>query len=184
MYGGRVDLRHLQPYRTAGNNSSASLALARARDQPRPRSVRCSAEPDTRRKPPEGAAPTADQMRSHLDLDLMATPLWVPVRLSAARGKERLERVIAKRNRGRLKSTKATESTRKNVDTHPVSRERSRPLLFPAAAVPLAAEGGLSKTTSCVSKDTLTPGIRPYACLLYTSPSPRDQRGSRMPSSA
>ena len=23
-----------------------------------------------------------------------------------------------------------------------------------------------------------------YACLLYTSPSPRDQRGSRMPSSA
>ena len=25
---------------------------------------------------------------------------------------------------------------------------------------------------------------RPYVCLLYTSPSPRDQRGSRMPSSA
>ena len=25
---------------------------------------------------------------------------------------------------------------------------------------------------------------RPYDCLLYTSPSPRDQRGSRMPSSA
>ena len=25
---------------------------------------------------------------------------------------------------------------------------------------------------------------RPYPCLLYTSPSPRDQRGSRMPSSA
>ena len=24
----------------------------------------------------------------------------------------------------------------------------------------------------------------PYSCLLYTSPSPRDQRGSRMPSSA
>ena len=24
----------------------------------------------------------------------------------------------------------------------------------------------------------------PYACLLYTSPSPRDQRGTRMPSSA
>jgi len=24
----------------------------------------------------------------------------------------------------------------------------------------------------------------PYVCLLYTSPSPRDQRGSRMPSSA
>ena len=26
--------------------------------------------------------------------------------------------------------------------------------------------------------------IYDYACLLYTSPSPRDQRGSRMPSSA
>ena len=26
--------------------------------------------------------------------------------------------------------------------------------------------------------------IKPYFCLLYTSPSPRDQRGSRMPSSA
>ena len=28
------------------------------------------------------------------------------------------------------------------------------------------------------------PGRRYYGCLLYTSPSPRDQRGSRMPSSA
>ena len=28
------------------------------------------------------------------------------------------------------------------------------------------------------------PGDRVYYCLLYTSPSPRDQRGSRMPSSA
>ena len=27
-------------------------------------------------------------------------------------------------------------------------------------------------------------GTTPYICLLYTSPSPRDQRGSRMPSSA
>ena len=26
--------------------------------------------------------------------------------------------------------------------------------------------------------------VLPYVCLLYTSPSPRDQRGSRMPSSA
>ena len=41
--------------------------------------------------------------------------------------------------------------------------------------------------------DDITPEIRwtdlpsnrcSYACLLYTSPSPRDQRGSRMPSSA
>ena len=39
-------------------------------------------------------------------------------------------------------------------------------------------------------KDCLSRGESPYAshllytCLLYTSPSPRDQRGSRMPSSA
>ena len=26
--------------------------------------------------------------------------------------------------------------------------------------------------------------VNPFRCLLYTSPSPRDQRGSRMPSSA
>ena len=31
--------------------------------------------------------------------------------------------------------------------------------------------------------EVLQPAIN-YACLLYTSPSPRDQRGSRMPSSA
>ena len=30
----------------------------------------------------------------------------------------------------------------------------------------------------------LTIHAYPHACLLYTSPSPRDQRGSRMPSSA
>ena len=36
-----------------------------------------------------------------LDLDLMATPLWVPVKLSAAREGERFERVIAKRQLAR-----------------------------------------------------------------------------------
>ena len=32
--------------------------------------------------------------------------------------------------------------------------------------------------------ETKTSFEHPKACLLYTSPSPRDQRGSRMPSSA
>ena len=31
---------------------------------------------------------------------------------------------------------------------------------------------------------TAMPAALLYTCLLYTSPSPRDQRGSRMPSSA
>ena len=38
-------------------------------------------------------------------------------------------------------------------------------------------------TTSTDSKSTVRTNP-PSACLLYTSPSPRDQRGSRMPSSA
>ena len=33
-------------------------------------------------------------------------------------------------------------------------------------------------------KRTVIEAVGPYICLLYTSPSPRDQRGSRMPSSA
>ena len=33
-------------------------------------------------------------------------------------------------------------------------------------------------------KDTYQKNLESYSCLLYTSPSPRDQRGSRMPSSA
>ena len=56
-----------------------------------------------------------------------------------------------------------------------------------------------SKQTAIIAKDTrlsgytLEPalvsglasaGMHIYTCLLYTSPSPRDQRGSRMPSSA
>ena len=32
--------------------------------------------------------------------------------------------------------------------------------------------------------DEHDPYLKRYVCLLYTSPSPRDQRGSRMPSSA
>ena len=35
-----------------------------------------------------------------------------------------------------------------------------------------------------VLRDELRPLVDPDGCLLYTSPSPRDQRGSRMPSSA
>ena len=36
-------------------------------------------------------------------------------------------------------------------------------------------------SSSAYSRDSLGTN---YGCLLYTSPSPRDQRGSRMPSSA
>ena len=38
--------------------------------------------------------------------------------------------------------------------------------------------------TAPVTKKTTPPVDQDNDCLLYTSPSPRDQRGSRMPSSA
>ena len=43
-----------------------------------------------------------------------------------------------------------------------------------------------SQITDAVTQSNLEVlGVSPaQACLLYTSPSPRDQRGSRMPSSA
>ena len=37
---------------------------------------------------------------------------------------------------------------------------------------------------TCVTGSTFNANPGPNNCLLYTSPSPRDQRGSRMPSSA
>ena len=40
------------------------------------------------------------------------------------------------------------------------------------------------ETQNIVPLKSLLPDIPEYICLLYTSPSPRDQRGSRMPSSA
>ena len=42
----------------------------------------------------------------------------------------------------------------------------------------------ISDTASSNKKMLANLDIRPEDCLLYTSPSPRDQRGSRMPSSA
>ena len=42
----------------------------------------------------------------------------------------------------------------------------------------------LAGQTECVNCVAAAPNGRVITCLLYTSPSPRDQRGSRMPSSA
>ena len=59
-----------------------------------------------------------------------------------------------------------------------------------ACALRLAAEGAnvaLSYHSSSEGAESAVAEIKKIggnACLLYTSPSPRDQRGSRMPSSA
>ena len=48
-----------------------------------------------------------------------------------------------------------------------------------------AFEGSLRITVECPTLEILDELWEDYSsCLLYTSPSPRDQRGSRMPSSA
>ena len=73
----------------------------------------------------------------------------------------------------------------------------------PAAAVKVPSEVTVSNEHDvegrkdahidlCLDEDVGSPGLATglggytfeYDCLLYTSPSPRDQRGSRMPSSA
>ena len=46
---------------------------------------------------------------------------------------------------------------------------------------------GKTTTTAAILAVQAAKGLaeaKNYSCLLYTSPSPRDQRGSRMPSSA
>ena len=50
-----------------------------------------------------------------------------------------------------------------------------------AYAIGAGFEGSASDWTEYV---VWTVGVAALICLLYTSPSPRDQRGSRMPSSA
>ena len=52
-----------------------------------------------------------------------------------------------------------------------------------AAAVAAAPTTGSAGAAPAEEKDEFTIMLT-SACLLYTSPSPRDQRGSRMPSSA
>ena len=56
-----------------------------------------------------------------------------------------------------------------------------------ALSTPALASPAADIVTTTIDKRDLTTeyGVeRVYNCLLYTSPSPRDQRGSRMPSSA
>ena len=48
----------------------------------------------------------------------------------------------------------------------------------------LLAEGLASEGRALAPARAPLPRLAPSVCLLYTSPSPRDQRGSRMPSSA
>ena len=72
--------------------------------------------------------------------------------------------------------------------THMPKYFAAKEILFGSQARKQLLEG--CKQLSNAVQVTLGPGGRnvmidqSYGCLLYTSPSPRDQRGSRMPSSA
>ena len=57
------------------------------------------------------------------------------------------------------------------------------PALLDEAARRLATHADPSAVADAVERIRIADGLR-QLCLLYTSPSPRDQRGSRMPSSA
>ena len=51
-------------------------------------------------------------------------------------------------------------------------------------SIPAALVAGMATFLICLTVDLEIRIYKAWACLLYTSPSPRDQRGSRMPSSA
>ena len=77
-----------------------------------------------------------------------------------------------------------------------IPADETMPLSEEEAVVPATPSSNIASRSHCV--DHLTSLLKPRfshgavdeaalkstACLLYTSPSPRDQRGSRMPSSA
>ena len=66
------------------------------------------------------------------------------------------------------------------------SRECATAMAAVKAALAAAAPSELPTFEHFTTKRKLGDGTfgEVFACLLYTSPSPRDQRGSRMPSSA
>ena len=51
-------------------------------------------------------------------------------------------------------------------------------------AIVLGVIGGLGGSVITIKSQALQVKVKPFVCLLYTSPSPRDMRRSRMPSSA
>ena len=60
----------------------------------------------------------------------------------------------------------------------------TRPFAFEGRRRAVQAESGIQRLKEKVDTLIVIPNDRLLSCLLYTSPSPRDQRGSRMPSSA
>ena len=100
-----------------------------------------------------------------------------------------LQRLLPAGWKKKSKTSKSKFSTRKRTVTYYQSptqelanHVRDAEIANGAASAAAAALAARNKTSTAVlSKAAMTSG---EPCLLYTSPSPRDQRGSRMPSSA
>ena len=83
-------------------------------------------------------------------------------------GKKQIEKVLAQRS---LPDFAPGDTVR--VDVKVVEGERERIQAFEGVCIARRSDGVNSSFT-----------VRKISCLLYTSPSPRDMRRSRMPSSA
>ena len=70
-----------------------------------------------------------------------------------------------------------------SIDSVTVTGGRTTGIAEAGAGIQFLSDGTLRILNSSVTNNTTT-GQAAAGCLLYTSPSPRDQRGSRMPSSA
>ena len=87
----------------------------------------------------------------------------------------------ARRSLAPLARWRGARAPRAGARTH-VERDATRAVRGESAGSPLFFVAVRGLRAGCVSRFGSAASC--YACLLYTSPSPRDQRGSRMPSSA
>ena len=81
----------------------------------------------------------------------------------------------------------AVNSLRQQAFLLPASRASQKGSLFAAMVLGLSFNASMASvmgSTLGMFSTSVGHAIAAGACLLYTSPSPRDQRGSRMPSSA
>ena len=91
-----------------------------------------------------------------------------------------LERTLKREKARRLKAEQLLEDKSRELFLSYQTLQESHGQLASALDEVKSQQRQLVQSEKLASLGTMSAGI----CLLYTSPSPRDQRGSRMPSSA
>ena len=76
-----------------------------------------------------------------------------------------------------------TDGVRGTANQEPITAETALRLAM-AAGTYFSPVSDKQRPLAVIGKDTRLSGYMLESCLLYTSPSPRDKRQSRMPSSA